>query len=340
MGTKNMATIERKPLPPPNSTATTITEADRAEIVARANDVIDYYLNGPGSYFDSGRRKPLVGERGDNTVADLKNFRNNVIAAKQFADDPSSIMDSIIRLIDQTREQVEQAARNIEGEDRISRPPPHTDDPIDDPRVISPRALSSAPLSISLPLEGEQPAPRPQAGGTPGTSSSKPARILSRKIADQSPASAFDTSAPAALDRQDSFGDRFGNFTSSSDGVIPRTPNLAVPPSDPGRPLGIFSGKPMPRRITPPPIWGLPDNSAASGNDGRDWLTNRRHHRRAGRSGGEGEPRRPARRDPQSADRARRHARVRNISIYRRRRSRVGLWSLREFTVFTSREIR
>ena len=88
-----MATIERKPLPPPNSRATTITEAERGEIVARANDVIDYYLNGPGSYFDSGTRKPLVGERGHNTVADLKNFQNSVIAAKQFADDPSSIMD-------------------------------------------------------------------------------------------------------------------------------------------------------------------------------------------------------------------------------------------------------
>jgi hypothetical protein len=49
-----MATIERKPLPPPNSGVTKITEADRAEIIARANDVIDHYLNGPGSYFDSG----------------------------------------------------------------------------------------------------------------------------------------------------------------------------------------------------------------------------------------------------------------------------------------------
>ncbi len=183
-------------------------------------------------------------------------------------------MDSVTRLIDQTMEQVKQAARNNEGRDPISRPPPHTDDPIDDPRVISPRALSNAPLQISLPLEGGPPARPPQAAGTPRISSSKLVRILSRRIADQSPESAFDTSAPAALDRQDSFGDRFGNFTSFPDGVIPRTPNLTVPPSDPGRPLGIFSGKPMPRRITSPPIWGLPDNSAASGNDDRDWLTN------------------------------------------------------------------
>jgi hypothetical protein len=53
-----MATIERKPLPPLDSTATKITEADRAEIIARANDVIDHYLNGPGSYFDEGTWTP------------------------------------------------------------------------------------------------------------------------------------------------------------------------------------------------------------------------------------------------------------------------------------------
>jgi len=52
-----MATIERKPLPPLNSRVAPIAEADRADIVARANDVMDYYLNGPGSYFDGGYTK-------------------------------------------------------------------------------------------------------------------------------------------------------------------------------------------------------------------------------------------------------------------------------------------
>ncbi|CAN0374015.1 unnamed protein product, partial [Phaeothamnion confervicola] len=41
-----MPTIERKPLPPPSSRVAKIAEADRAEIIAHANDVIDYYLNG------------------------------------------------------------------------------------------------------------------------------------------------------------------------------------------------------------------------------------------------------------------------------------------------------
>ena len=92
-----MPSIERKPLPPPGSAATKITEADRAEIMARANDVLDYYLNGPGSFFAAGPRepptappKPLTGELGDSTVADLKKFKESVIASKQFADDHGS----------------------------------------------------------------------------------------------------------------------------------------------------------------------------------------------------------------------------------------------------------
>ncbi|MBR1120080.1 hypothetical protein JQ628_01040 [Bradyrhizobium lablabi] len=111
-----MATIERKPLPPPGSRTTRITEADKAEILAQANDVIDYYLNGPGSYFESGTRKPLAGEYEDNSVNDLKNFKNSVIASMQFADDPTAVMRSVVDLVEQTIQQVEQAARNAARE--------------------------------------------------------------------------------------------------------------------------------------------------------------------------------------------------------------------------------
>lgn len=54
-----MDPIERKPLPPPGAKITTLTEGDRAEFLARANEVIDHYLNGPGSYWDEGPRKDL-----------------------------------------------------------------------------------------------------------------------------------------------------------------------------------------------------------------------------------------------------------------------------------------
>lgn len=51
-----MATIESSPLPPPGfrGPLTKLTEADRAKIVAQANDVIDFYLNGPGSFTPDG----------------------------------------------------------------------------------------------------------------------------------------------------------------------------------------------------------------------------------------------------------------------------------------------
>jgi hypothetical protein len=46
-----------------------------------------------------------------------------------------------------------------------------------------------------------------------------------------------------------------------------------VPPSESGRPLGIFSGKPMPLWTAPPPLGGLLDNSNAAGNGDRNWFT-------------------------------------------------------------------
>ena len=180
-----MAPIERKPLPPPNFRATKITEADRAEMIAHANAVIDYYLNGPGSYWDAGPRKPLVGELGDSTVNDLNTFKDRVIASKQFADDPGLIMDSIIDLIDQATGQVEEAAQNSEGGGGIWRVPPNTEDPIDDPRVISPRFLNNGAVPIGL--EAQPPVPTPQTVESYGTSGRKPIRVLSRTIANQPP---------------------------------------------------------------------------------------------------------------------------------------------------------
>jgi hypothetical protein len=77
------------------------------------------------------------------------------------------------------------------------------------------------------------------------------------------------------------FGDRSGNtpgapspdtypqlrrVSSAFPGMTPPGPVQLVPPSQPGRPLGIFTGKPMPSWTTPPPLGGLLNNSSASGN--------------------------------------------------------------------------
>ena len=237
-----MPTIERKPLPPPNSSATTITEADRTDIFAHANDVLDDYLNGPGSYWDSGTRKPL-----HETVNDLNDFKNRIIASKQFADDPHSIMDSVIDLVKRTIGQVEQAAQNNEGRDNIRIPAPDTDDPIDDPRIISPRSLSNSALSVSLPLEREPLAPQPQTGGTLGFNGT-PVRYLGRRIAGQPQASAFNTgaSAPSLVPSSNQ------NYPGGLPGLIavalarsdPSDPNPLVPSLPDDVPRGFTSDDP------------------------------------------------------------------------------------------------
>lgn len=268
-----MASIERKPLPPPDSTAVTITEADRDDMTARANAVIDYYLNGPGSYWDAGTRKPLVSEdeRGESTLNDLKKFKDSVIVSKQYADDPSSIMDSIIDLIDRARGQIQETARNNKGIEGISRLPPNTDDPIDDPRVISPRFLNNAAEPISL--DSDQPALQPRGGGTSGIAGSEPTRFLSRKIVNRPPPTVFspivegtpgrvgiaggqdDAQSFRALSRRVVPGGSDGNGFFSRSG----TPNPFAPLSQSGRPLGLVTGEPMPQWPVSQPIWNFPD---------------------------------------------------------------------------------
>jgi hypothetical protein len=145
---------------------------------------------------------------------------------------------------------------------------------------------SLMPTAQAAPLRGPlspSPAPNLPSDETQGTVSNQPERRLGRRIVNPSPASASHATVPAmpfvpsnevlSPDDRASFSDRFGNWTSSPDDITRRNPNLPVPPPEPGRPLGIFSGKPMPLWTTPPPLGGLLDNSSAAGNDDRNWFT-------------------------------------------------------------------
>ena len=74
----------------------------------------------------------------------------------------------------------------------------------------------------------------------------------------------------ASSDSRSSWGDRFGNGISFPQDIPPRNPNLPMPPPENEGPIGIVSGKPMPRWPIPPPIFDTRDNSGtAAGN----WLT-------------------------------------------------------------------
>jgi hypothetical protein len=90
---------------------------------------------------------------------------------------------------------------------------------------------------------------------------------------------------PYFPDQASTFGDRSGITpgVASPDTPLRRIssafPGMAlpgpdpVPPPEPGKPLGIFTGKLMPSRITPPPLGDLMNNSdAADNNDGFNLL--------------------------------------------------------------------
>ena len=116
---------------------------------------------------------------------------------------------------------------------------------------------------------------------TQGITSDKPERRLSRRIVNPSLASASQATVPAvpfvpsnegvAPNDRASFSDRFGNWTSSLEGITPRNPNLPVAPPAPSRPLGFFTGKPMPLWTTPPPLGGLLSKSESFGNGIGNW---------------------------------------------------------------------
>jgi hypothetical protein len=55
--------------------------------------------------------------------------------------------------------------------------------------------------------------------------------------------------------------------------IDPWNPSQFAPPPQANRPLGIFSGKPMPDYPFPPPIFGLLDDSRANGDDEANWYT-------------------------------------------------------------------
>ena len=178
-----MATIERKPLPPLNASTVPIAEADRAEIMAGANAVIDHYVNGAGSCWAAGPRKPLGNENedADSTIGDLTKFKESAIAFKQFADDPHAIGDSVVDLIDRTIDQVSKSV--TVKDDRILRPLPDTNDPSYDPRVVSPNLFNPKRKSISF--NGGQRTIPPSANWPSGVAGEKPIRFLGRRIVSQ-----------------------------------------------------------------------------------------------------------------------------------------------------------
>lgn len=172
-----MDPIERKPLPPPNANITTLTEGDRAEVLAHADEVIYHYLSGPGSYWDEGPRKDL-----EDTLGDLHAFHSQVLTSKQFADDPGRILDSVTGLVRGAIDRVERAIEDRDSiTDRIEVPLPETND-----RIVRPPP-ENAPAGKARP---DLPADR---GERPRIA----IRFLSGRTVDGMPATALEGRAAA-----------------------------------------------------------------------------------------------------------------------------------------------
>ena len=151
-------------------------------------------------------------------------------------------------------------------------------------------ANTPAPESFDVPSDGSPPlyarqttrrlgrriAGKPEsffATGTPAVPFVPPNDMLSpdrqnslrRRFGSWAPVPAGSSKEAPPANRQDSFSDRFGNWTSSpEESIAPRNPNSPAPPPEPGRPLGIVSGRPMPLWTTPLPLEQLLNKSGAS----------------------------------------------------------------------------
>jgi hypothetical protein len=129
------------------------------------------------------------------------------------------------------------------------------------------------------PIYGPQPVDQaqPLIGPSPRSIDPKDIRVLTGRIAGQPVPPRFNANAAAVLpneipsaDGPPSFGDRFGNWTSSNGATVPLAPYQPIsPPPQVQRPLGIVSGKPTPDYPFPPPIWGFADPSETPGKE--DW---------------------------------------------------------------------
>jgi hypothetical protein len=160
-------------------------------------------------------------------------------------------MQSVVDLINRTSEQVEGAAQYNEGRESISRPSPDINDPIHVPKIGGKSALP-----VLLPTSNRQ-------SNSPPEAASNPVRRLA-------PVNGGIPAARPISDSRSSFDNGVRNGISSPQDISLRSPNLPMPPPESDGPIGIFSGKPMPRWPIPPPIFDTRDNSgAAAGN----WLT-------------------------------------------------------------------
>jgi hypothetical protein len=113
-----------------------------------------------------------------------------VIASKQFANDPNSILDSVVDLVDRTIKKVKDAAEDNQiKDDNIQRFPQNdTFDSIQTPK--NPIDVQKESVKSAFPISWQQ-APPMQPAQAPESNDNGPARFLVGRTYDPSQGSAF-----------------------------------------------------------------------------------------------------------------------------------------------------
>ena len=226
-----MAQIERRNLPPVNP-GTAITEADRSRVIDIIRKRLADLMVGNQSYYPDGVQKDSITRASDleDFIASIRDLRNRV-------DDPPNILG---KAVDDLERYAGVFQEIIKGNEPV--------DNIEVPRESSPTTKDQNEMYI--PDLGPFSPPNPLV----------PDRWKKELEASLEP---LDDEEKAVGRAKPDIYPRLRSRAVSS-ALAGNNPLRQVAPSPlAGRPLGIFTGKPMPQWIIPAPLGGLLDNSNA-----------------------------------------------------------------------------
>lgn len=241
--------VQRAPLPPLNSP--TITEADRARVYGAIGKELNNILNGVGAYHADSVKKSSKDLR-----SELNDFIGAVESLKDAVNDPGNVVGDALRHL-KAFEGAFTAGVSNDVETMWNDSKDKRDSGIRLPDSLTPTTEDHNIISVDPDSDGQFSAPNPL------SPNQWPKELkASTGSSDDVAASGETPDVYRRLTR------RVGSSGAGS--IVPMNAKKPAPvPQVASKPLGIFTGEPMPGGPLPPPIWGLPDNSDSSGN----WFT-------------------------------------------------------------------
>ena len=244
--------VQRAPLPPLNSP--TITEADRARVYGAIGKELNNILNGATSYHADSVKKSSK-----DLMSELNDFITAVGRLKDAVNDPGNIVGDAVRDLKGFRKAFETGMGN-DVETMWNDPLDRRDNSIKLPDSLAPTTEDHNIIYVDPESDDQFSAPSPL------SPNQWPKDLrASTGTSDDVAASGATTDIHTRPVRR-----VVSSALGSIDPLNAEQPSLAP---QAGRPLGIFTGQPMPDYPLPPSIWGLPDDSDFSDNGKGNWFT-------------------------------------------------------------------